>query len=87
MAVDLDQAGDDGGAIQVDGIFGDIFGQNGTELAVHHFKGTGVELEITGENSRVFVEHRVLLLSFKKSQGRVGPGIRVIMIALYRNAP
>ena len=57
MAVDVNQAGDDGGAIQVNGVGGDIFGEDFTEQAVPHGKGTGMEPEIGGENSRVFVKH------------------------------
>ena len=57
MAVDVNQAGNDGSAAKVNGVGGDVFGEDFTEQAVPHGKGTGMEPEIGGENSRVFVKH------------------------------
>ena len=56
VAVDLDQAGDDGGTAQIDGISGDVFGQDGTELAVDDLEGTGTELAVN-EDSCIGIEH------------------------------
>ena len=58
VAVDFDEAGDDGGTLQVDGIGRNLAGQNRAEQAVLHLKGTGMEPEIGTENAGVFIEHR-----------------------------
>ena len=58
MAVDIYQTGDDGCALQVNGIFGNNFGQHRAEPAVPHFKAAGDKPEIRGEDSGVFIEHR-----------------------------
>ena len=58
--VAINNTGDHGGALQIDGFAFKITGQDGAELAVHHLKGTGTELKIRAENSGVFVEHKRL---------------------------
>ena len=59
VAVDLDQAGDDGGTAQVDGIGGNVLGQDGTELAVHDLEGTQTEL-IVNKDSCIGIKHGIL---------------------------
>ena len=58
VAVDFDEAGDDGGTLQVDGIGRDSLRQNRAEQAVLHLKGAGMKLKIGTENAGVFIEHR-----------------------------
>ena len=62
MAVDIHQAGDDGGTLQINGVLGDSLGENCAKDAVLYFKCTGDELEILGEDSRVFIKHKTKLL-------------------------
>ena len=57
MAVDIDEAGDHGGSFQVDGIGGDIFGQNRAEFAVHYFKSAFMERKVVTKDSGIFIEH------------------------------
>ena len=63
MAVDFHQTGDHSGTLQVDGIGGNILGQDSAELAVDYLKGTGMELKIGTENTGVCIEHKEILLS------------------------
>ena len=58
VAVNLNEAGDHGSALQIDGICGNGLRQNRAEQAVLHLKGTGMELKIGTENAGIFIEHR-----------------------------
>jgi hypothetical protein len=57
VAVDFNQTGDDSGTLQINGVSGNILRQNLAENTVLHFKGTGMELEIGGENAGICKEH------------------------------
>ena len=58
MAVNFYQAGNNGGTVQINGISGNIFGQDFAEQAVLNFKSAHMELEIRGKNSGIFIEHK-----------------------------
>ena len=53
----VDQAGDDGGAIQVNGVGRDVFGEDFAEQAVPHLESAGMEPEIGSKNSRILIKH------------------------------
>ena len=57
VAVDIDEAGDDGCAFQVDGIGGDLIGQDLAEAAVYNFEAAVTELEIRAENTCILKKH------------------------------
>ena len=58
VAVDIHQTGDDGSALQINGIGGHRLRQHRTEPAVLYFKGTVYKLKIRGEDPGVFIEHK-----------------------------
>ena len=64
MAVDINEAGNDGSAMKVNGVGGNFLRQDSTEPAVLNLKAAGDKPEIRGEDSGIFVEHRILLRLF-----------------------
>ena len=61
MAVDIDKAGNDGSAMKVNGVGGNFPRQDSAEPTVLNLKAAGDKSEIRGEDSGIFVEHRILL--------------------------
>ena len=61
VAVHIDKAGNDGSAMKVNGIGGNFLRQDSAEPAVLNLKAAGDKPEIRGEDSGIFVEHRILL--------------------------
>ena len=62
MAVDIHQTGDDGGALQINGILRNRFRQHRPEQAVFYFKSAGHKPKIRGKNSGIFIKHGTNLL-------------------------
>ena len=58
MAVHINEAGDHGGTLEVNGIFRHHIRQDLAEPAVGYLKGTLTEGEITAKNSGMCIKHR-----------------------------
>ena len=57
MVVAVNEARDNGGTLQVNGVFGGLYRQNLAEYAILHLEGALVEMEIAAINLRVLVKH------------------------------
>ena len=72
VAVDINETGDHGSALQIDGVGGDRFGQHCTEETILHLKSAGAESEIITENTSIFIEHGNVLPNGRFTSEREG---------------
>ena len=71
VTVNIDQTGDDGCALQVNGICRHFLRQNRTKTAILYLESTNMKLKIRTKNSGIFIKHNVNSF-LKKGQRPLG---------------
>ena len=57
MAVDIHKTRDDSGAVQINGIGGEVFRQYGCKFSINHFKAACMKAEVGTVDPCVFIKH------------------------------